>query len=277
VLGVAHDRSPQRDVSSRRRSGSSAITCGFCRARNHGAMRKLMTFALLSIACIARAQPATAPALPDYAKRATGLAPSLQSRLVGRWTNPGDHVVVDITSIDLASGRLAGKELAPGSASAQIHELVGWVNDAPSRQDFDHVVPVTFTTTLHEYGTLPVWAGFLRGDELVTLHYLVWPNRTYPWDHVTTGQETWTKLPEAGEWRPWTRDRKLAYMRTRGERSRRTIRPLGALLISPRARTVADSSGSRDQARRSNHDRLDQLQALAWVHATSRLEMARRC
>ena len=50
-------------------------------------------------------------------------------------------------------------------------------------------------TTLYEYGTLPVWAGFLRDDKLITMHYLVWPNRAYPWDHISTFQETWTRLP----------------------------------------------------------------------------------
>jgi hypothetical protein len=27
------------------------------------------------------------------------------------------------------------------------------------------------------------------------MHYLVWPNRPYSWDHISTFQETWTRLP----------------------------------------------------------------------------------
>jgi len=68
------------------------------------------------------------------------------------------------------------------------------VSAAPPKESYDNVVPVTFTTTLYEYGTLPVWAGFLRDDKLITLHYLVWPNRPYAWDHISTFQETWTRL-----------------------------------------------------------------------------------
>ncbi len=166
-------------------------------------MRSSYLLAAVAVASMSRADPA---------RRASQLDPSLQTRLVGRWTNPVDHVIVEISSIDLATGRLAGKEAAPGSASDQVHDLVGWINDAPAKDGWDHVVPITFSTALHEYGTLPVWAGFLRGDALVTMHYLVWPTRTYPWDHVTTGQETWTKLPAAGEWRTWSRDRKRSYM-----------------------------------------------------------------
>jgi len=27
------------------------------------------------------------------------------------------------------------------------------------------------------------------------MHYLVWPNRSYSWDHISAFQETWTRLP----------------------------------------------------------------------------------
>ena len=48
---------------------------------------------------------------------------------------------------------------------------------------------------MYEYGTLPVWAGYLRDDKLITMHYLVWPNRAYPWDHISAFQEIWTRVP----------------------------------------------------------------------------------
>jgi hypothetical protein len=130
----------------------------------------------------------------DYTKRAQALDPSIKARLMGRWTNPVDHVVVEFTSIDLESGQIRGKEWpTTGQASGSEHDLVGWVSAAPLRDGFDNVIPVSFSTTLFEYGTLPVWAGYLRGDSLVTMHYLVWPNRAYPWDHISSFQETWTK------------------------------------------------------------------------------------
>ena len=139
---------------------------------------------------------AVALAAPDYGKRALAIDPELKSRLIGRWTNPVDALIIEITSVDLVSGQIRGR-VSPtsGPAAADEHELIGWVSAAPRKEAFDTVVPVTFSTTLYEYGTLPVWAGFLRDDKLVTMHYLVWPNRAYSWDHISTFQETWTRLP----------------------------------------------------------------------------------
>ena len=134
-------------------------------------------------------------AAPDYGKRLQVLEPSLKPRLLGKWTNPVDNLVIEISSIDLTSGEIRGK-VSPtsGPAAADEHELIGWVSAAPPKESYDNVVPVTFSTTLYEYGTLPVWAGFLRGDKLITLHYLVLPNRPYSWDHISAFQETWTRL-----------------------------------------------------------------------------------
>ena len=139
---------------------------------------------------------AQALAAPDYRKRIQALEPAIQARLLGKWTNPVDGLVIEISSVDLASGQIKGK-VSPtsGPAAADEHELTGWISAAPQKDSFDNVVPITFSTTLYEYGTLPVWAGFLRDDKLVTMHYLVWPNRAYSWDHISTFQETWTRLP----------------------------------------------------------------------------------
>ena len=152
--------------------------------------RMSLYFVALSLLCSA------ASAAPDYGKRAVTLDPTVRSRLLGRWTNPVDGLIIEISSVDLVSGQIHGK-VSPttGPAAADEHELIGWVSAAPQKEAFDNVVPVTFSTTLYEYGTLPVWAGFLREDRLVTMHYLVWPNRPYSWDHISTFQETWTRLP----------------------------------------------------------------------------------
>ena len=132
----------------------------------------------------------------DYAKRAAPLDPALRQALIGKWTNPVDKVVIEITDVDLASGKLTGKEWpTTGQAAGDEHELTGWISAAPRREGFDNVTPVSFSTTLFEYGTLPVWAGFLRDGQIVTMHYLVWPNRTYTWDHVQAFSETWSRLP----------------------------------------------------------------------------------
>jgi hypothetical protein len=145
---------------------------------------------LLAVICAGGASAA------DYRKRVQALDPSVRARLVGKWTNPVDRVVIEITSVNLESGLISGKEWpTTGQAAGDEHELTGWVNAAPAREGFDNVLPVTFSTTLYEYGTLPVWAGFLRDDTLTTMHYLVWPNRAYTWDHISTFQESWTRIP----------------------------------------------------------------------------------
>lgn len=149
------------------------------------------TLTLLAFAQCAIAEPQL-----DYAKRAQKLDKTIESSLVGKWTNPVDRLVIEIDSVDLESGKLAGR-VSPttGPAAADAHELIGWVNAAPPKPEFDNVTPVSFSTTLYEYGTLPVWAGYLKDGKLVTMHYLVWPNKPYTWDHISAFQETWTKLP----------------------------------------------------------------------------------
>jgi hypothetical protein len=132
----------------------------------------------------------------DYSKRAQPIDPAIQTQLVGKWTNPVDGLVVEITAVDLASGQIKGHVSPPtGPAAANEHDLVGWVSAAPPREKFDNVTPITFSTTLYEYGTLPAWSGFIKDGKIVTMHYLVWPNRAYSWDHISAFQETWTKLP----------------------------------------------------------------------------------
>lgn len=153
---------------------------------------KTMVLALMSIGLVC----ASARAAPDYSKRAEKLAPGVIGRLIGKWTNPVDNLVIEIRSVDPVSGELRGR-VSPtsGPAAADEHELVGWVSGAPRKESYDSVVPVTFSTSLYEYGTLPVWAGFLRDDKLVTMHYLVWPNRPYSWDHISAFSETWVRVP----------------------------------------------------------------------------------
>ena len=157
--------------------------------------QRLGRFAPLLL-CVALTAPFVAFAAPDYGKRALKLDKSIETELLGKWTNPVDRVIVEIDSVDLASGRLEGKVTpVTGPAAADEHELIGWVSDAPMAENVDHVTPITFSTTLYEYGTLPVWGGFLKDGKIVTMNYLVWPNKRYFWDHISTYQETWTKIP----------------------------------------------------------------------------------
>ena len=102
------------------------------------------------LAFIGAALVLCAPAFagPDYGKRLQALEPALKARLLGRWTNPVDGLVIEISSVDLASGQIRGK-VSPttGPAAANEHELIGWVSAAPQKESYDNVVPLTFSTT----------------------------------------------------------------------------------------------------------------------------------
>jgi hypothetical protein len=160
--------------------------------------RALVPVALLAGAALPRGAIAAGSVSPpvDYSKRLAPLDPSLPAKLLGRWTNEVDRLVVEISSVDPTSGAIKGR-LNPttGPAAANGHEVVGWVSSAPPKENMDSVFPITFSSTLYEYGTVPVWAGFWRDGKLVTMSYNLWPNRTYSWDHISTFQETWTRLP----------------------------------------------------------------------------------
>jgi hypothetical protein len=158
-------------------------------------MRKATPFIAALVLGLAWSASASAAQAPDYSKRAQSIDSAVQAKLLGRWTNSVDGLIIEITSVDSASGRIEGFVLPQtGPAAADSHELIGWVSMAPAKENLDNVVPVTFSTTLYEYGTLPSWSGYLKGDTLVTMHYLVWPNKAYSWDHISAFQETWTKL-----------------------------------------------------------------------------------
>ena len=145
---------------------------------------------LANILFATRAMYASAP---DDSKRAAPIARAIKSELVGRWTNPVDHLTIEITDIDLTSGKIAGNlSTQTGPAAGHDHELIGWVSTAPEREDADHVVPVSFTTTLYEYGTLPSWTGYLKDGQIVTMSILSWPNKHYAWDHMSVFPVTWT-------------------------------------------------------------------------------------
>jgi hypothetical protein len=98
----------------------------------------------------------------DYSKRALALDPSIRAALVGKWTNPVDLLVIDIRSVDLTTGEVRGVEWptvatkAGSSAAGTEHDITGWVSGAPANANLDNVVPVTLSTSLFEYGTLPV-------------------------------------------------------------------------------------------------------------------------
>jgi hypothetical protein len=127
---------------------------------------------------------------------------SIQSKIVGKWaqqtpgvTNGG--AIMDITSVDRATGQLRAKWIPPsGPAAGKEFDVVGWVSSAPPvDKQFDNVIVVSFSVSLTTYGSITSYTGFLRDNKIVASWHNIRPNARYEWDHIVTGQDTFTKNP----------------------------------------------------------------------------------
>ena len=89
----------------------------------------------------------TALAAPDYGKRALALEPAMQPRLLGRWTNPVDGLVIeinsitkknfDVTSIDVTTltSPNATEEMIPGLMKPGTVDITGnFIGDVSQTQ-----------------------------------------------------------------------------------------------------------------------------------------------
>src|SRR5690348_17840354 len=93
-----------------------------CATLSEAPVRSLAATVLFVL--VALSAPAWSQGAPDYSKRAAPLEAALKSALVGKWTNPVDHLIVDITDIDLMSGKISGN-ISPttGPAAGDAHEI----------------------------------------------------------------------------------------------------------------------------------------------------------
>src|SRR5215467_5259989 len=91
--------------------------------------RNLVAAAVMLTATLVSTVGAECAGSIDYTKRALVLDKTIQNALLGRWTNPGDNLIIEIDSVDLTSGKLSGKvQPTSGPAAADDHELTGWVS-----------------------------------------------------------------------------------------------------------------------------------------------------
>ena len=124
---------------------------------------------------------------------------SMQSKLIGKWTNQNETkgpATISITAVDSATGQLKGKYSAPsGAASGKEFDIVGWVSSAPPAANRDNVIVVSFSVSLTSYGSIATWTGFLKDNKIIASSSNVRSNTGYEWDHITATYDVWTKNP----------------------------------------------------------------------------------
>src|SRR5215469_7970619 len=73
---------------------------------------------------------------------------SLSSKLLGKWQNTNDYkgaAMIEITSVDPATGQLKGKYIPPaGPAKGTEFDVVGFVSSAAPAKNADNVITVSF-------------------------------------------------------------------------------------------------------------------------------------
>ncbi len=122
-----------------------------------------------------------------------------QSKLIGKWINQNETkgpAIMNITSVDSATGQLKGKYSPPsGAAAGKEYDIVGWVSSAPAIANRDHVIVVSFSVSLTTYGSIATWTGFLKENKIIASSSNVRSNSGYEWDHITATYDVWTRSP----------------------------------------------------------------------------------
>jgi hypothetical protein len=124
---------------------------------------------------------------------------SLPARLVGKWTQHYTGMslqgaVLNITSVDPATGLLRGKWGPPsGAAAGKEFDVVGWVSSAQPREKLDNVITISFSVSLMTYGSITSYTGYFKDNKITVSWFNIKPNTTYEWDHISTGQDIFTK------------------------------------------------------------------------------------
>ena len=126
---------------------------------------------------------------------------SIPSRLIGKWTQHYTGMslqgaTLSITSVDPVTGQLKGTWTPPsGAAGSKEFEVVGWVGSAPSREKLDNVITISFSVSLTTYGSITSYTGYFKDNKITASWFNIKPNSTYEWDHISTGQDIFTKNP----------------------------------------------------------------------------------
>ncbi|HYX30034.1 MAG TPA: c-type cytochrome [Pyrinomonadaceae bacterium] len=134
---------------------------------------------------------------------------SLTTKLTGKWIQHYTGMslqgaVLNITSVDPATGLLKGQWIPPtGAAAGKEFEVVGWVSSAPPREKLDNVITISFSVSLTTYGSITSYTGYFKDNKITASWFNIKPNTTYEWDHISTGQDIFTRetriASEAGQ------------------------------------------------------------------------------
>ena len=124
---------------------------------------------------------------------------SMQSKLVGKWTNQNETkgpAIINITSVDSATGQLTGKYSPPsGAAAGKEFDVIGWVISAPPVANRDNVIVISFSVSLKTHGSIATWTGFLKSHKIIASSSNARSNTGYEWDHITATYDVWTRNP----------------------------------------------------------------------------------
>ena len=126
---------------------------------------------------------------------------SIQARLTGKWTQHYTGMTLqgatlNITSVDSVNGQLKGKWIPPsGPAGGREFEVIGWVSSAPPREKLDNVITISFSVSLTTYGSITSYTGYFKDNKITASWFNIKPISTYEWDHISTGQDIFTKNP----------------------------------------------------------------------------------
>jgi len=126
---------------------------------------------------------------------------SPQTQIIGKWTQHYkgmelEGATMTITSVDSVTGQLKGKWFPPsGAAGGKAFDVIGWISSAPPRDKLDNVITISFSVSLTAYGSITSYTGYFRDNKITASWFNIKPNSTYEWDHISTGQDTFTKNP----------------------------------------------------------------------------------
>ncbi len=126
---------------------------------------------------------------------------SIQAQLKGKWAQHYTGMslqgaTLNITSVNAVTGQLKGKWIPPsGAARGQEFNLVGWVSSAPPREKLDNVITISFSVSLTTYGSITSYTGYFKDNQITASWFNIKPNTTYEWDHISTGQDIFTRNP----------------------------------------------------------------------------------
>ena len=124
-----------------------------------------------------------------------------QAQLMGKWTQHYTGMslqgaTLNITSVDSVTGQLKGKWTPPsGAAGGKEFDVVGWVSSSPPREKLDNVITISFSVSLTTYGSITSYTGYFKDNRITVSWFNIKPNTSYEWDHISTGQDIFTKNP----------------------------------------------------------------------------------